>query len=289
MAFQVFTDSCSNLPGAVLKALDIHVLPCSYTVNGKLVEYSGDIETFDAPAYYDRLRAGCQIKTSLLNTDTFLRHFRPVLENGEDVVYVGLSGGISGTIQAALIAADDLKEDFPDRTVRVVDSMGAGLGTGILTCRAADLRNEGKTAEEAGALLDEERMHLCEFFTVGDLKFLKNTGRISAATAALGNVLNIKPVLYGDDTGHITACHKARGRKKAVEYIVQMFREKATDVENSRVAISHGDCPEEAQELADRLCAIAKPKELIICPHEPFTGAHVGPGMLAAFFFGTSR
>lgn len=289
MAFCVFTDGCSNLPGAVLKELEIRVLPCTYTLDGTPVVYSGDIETFDAHGYYDRLRSGSQVRTTLLNTETFLSHFRPVLRQGLDVVYVGLSSGISGTIQAATIAAEDLKEEFPDRTVRIVDSMGAGLGSGLLACRAADLRKEGKTASEAGEILDRERRNLCEYFTVDDLKFLRGTGRISAATAALGSVLNIKPILRGDETGHITACHKARGRKKAVDYLVQRYAEKAVRPGESRVAISHGDCPEEAQALAERLIAIAKPGELIFCPHEPFTGAHVGPGMLAVFFFGDGR
>lgn len=289
MSFAVFTDGCSNLPGRLLASLEIQVLPCHYVLDGQPGVFLGDIDTFDTHGYYDKLRAGSVLRTSLLNTNLFLESFRPVLSAGQDVVYIGMSSGISGTIQAARIAAEELSEEFPERTVRVVDSLGAGFGTGLLTCRAADLRNEGKTAGEAADILDEEVMSLLQYFTVDDLNFLKRTGRVSGATAAIGTVLNIKPLLWGDATGHIVACGKYRGRKKVMEAIAQMYRTRAIHPETQRVAITHGDCPEEAERLADMVRDICPPKELIICPHEPFTGAHVGPGMLALFFFGQSR
>lgn len=289
MSFAIFTDGCSNLPGRLLRELDIHVLPCTYTVNGEPVTFSGDIEQFDAKAYYDQLRAGMDIKTSLLNTQLFMDHFRPCLEQGLDVLHVGLSSGVSGTYQASCMAAEELMEEFPGRTVRTVDSRGASLGVGILTCRGADFRAEGMDVNAAADALLEESDHLCQYFTVDDLNFLKRTGRVSGATAAIGTVLNIKPLLYGDKEGHIVARAKVRGRKKAIEAILDLYAAKAIHPENGRVAITHGDCPEEAQLLADRVCQIAKPKDLIICPHEPFTGVHVGPGMLALYFFGDCR
>ena len=289
MSYTVFTDGCSNLPGSLLRSLDIRVLPCSYVLDGVPGVYEGDIDAFDSHAYYDKLRAGSEMKTSLLNTHLFLTHFRPELEQGKDVIYVGMSSGISGTIQAARIAAEELEEEFPGRTVRVVDSLGAGFGTGLLSCRASDLRAEGKTASEAADILDIEVMQLLQFFTVDDLNFLKRTGRVSGATAAIGSVLNIKPLLWGDPTGHIVALKKCRGRKKAIDEIVELYRTRAVHPENQRVAISHGDCLAEAELLAHRISEICPPKELILCAHEPFTGAHVGPGMLALFFFGEKR
>ena len=289
MSYTVFTDGCSNLPGHLLTELHIQVLPCSYVLDGIPGTYEGDIDAFDTHEYYSKLSNGSVMKTSLLNTHLFLTHFRPELEAGRDVIYVGMSSGISGTIQAARIAAEELAEEFPERTVRIVDSLGAGFGPGLLACRASELRNEGKTASEAADILDVEVMHLLQYFTVDDLNFLKRTGRVSGATAAIGTVLNIKPLLWGDPTGHIVALKKCRGRKKAMDEIVDLYRTRAIHPENQRVCISHGDCPEEAQLLADRICEICQPKELIICPHEPFTGAHVGPGMLALFFFGKHR
>ena len=289
MSYRVFTDGCSNLPSYLLKELDIQVLPCNYILDGVPCTYDGDVDSFDSHSFYEKLRNGSTLKTSLLNTHLFMTHFRPELERGLDVVYVGLSSGVSGTLQAARIAAEELADEFPERTVRVVDSLGAAFGPGLLACRAADLRCEGKTAAEAGAILDDEVTHLLQFFTVDDLNFLKRTGRVSGATAAIGTVLNIKPLLWGDPTGHIVALKKCRGRKKAIDEIVELYRTRAIHPENQRIAISHGDCPEEAALLAKRVCEICQPKELIIRPHEPFTGAHVGPGMLALYFFGNER
>lgn len=289
MSYTVFTDGCSNLPGELIQRFDIRVLPCNYTMDGEPGVYEGNIDAFDTHTYYNKLRKGSELKTSLLNTQLFLDHFRPELEKGLDVVYVGLSSGVSGTLQAAQIAANMLNEEYANRTVRVVDSLGAGFGPGLLSCRAAELRNEGKTAEEAGKILDVEVGKLLQFFTVDDLNFLKRTGRVSGATAAIGTVLNIKPLLWGDPEGHIVAYSKCRGRQKAIDAIVEQYRTKAVEPQNQRIAISHGDCPEEAELLAKRICEICQPKELIIAPHEPFTGAHVGPGMLALFFFGAER
>ena len=156
MSYTVFTDGCSNLPGHMLSELDIRVLPCSYVLDGVPGTYDGNIDGFNAHAYYDKLRGGAVMKTSLLNTHLFLTHFRPELENGNDVIYVGMSSGISGTIQAARIAVEELSDEFPDRTVRVVDSLGAAFGPGLLACRASDLRSEGKTASEAADILDQD-------------------------------------------------------------------------------------------------------------------------------------
>lgn len=183
MSFALFTDCSANLPGRLLAEMDIRVLPCVYTVDGVNVEYDGNIENFDPHSYYGMLQSGKTVTTTLLNPQLFMDHFRPALEQGLDVIYVGLSSGVSGTFQASRMAAAQLQEEFPDRTVRMVDSLGAGLGTGLLTLRGADLRKEGRSADETADLLERERMDLCEFFIVGDLSFLHRTGRVSAATA----------------------------------------------------------------------------------------------------------
>ena len=289
MSFVIFTDGCSNLPGSVLNQRQIRTLPFTYTMNGQQIVYNGDIESFDAHAHYELLRAGELIRTSLANTQQFIDHFRPVLEAGSDVIYIGMSSGISGTYQASSIAAAELMEEFPDRRVRTIDSLGAGFGPGLLTILASDLRAEGKTVDETADFLNQKKMDLCEFFTVDDLMFLRRTGRLSTTGALVGTMLNIKPILRGDEEGHIVVCQKCRGRKKAVETLAQLYATRVVDAGNQIVAISHGDCLEEAQALADKIQAIAPPKELIFCPHEPVTGSHVGPGMLAVFFFGEGR
>ena len=289
MSFVIYTDAASNLPGDQIQQHNIRVLPCTYTLDGVQHIYNGDIASFDAKEHYDLLRAGHLIQTSLLNTQLFLDHFRPALEEGLDVIYVGMSSGISGTYNAAKMAAEELMEEFPDRKVYTVDSRGAGLGTGILTLRGADFREAGMGADEAYQALLEATDNLCEYFTVDDLMFLKRTGRLSGAGAVVGTMLNIKPILRGDEEGHIVATQKIRGRKKTVETIAKIYAERVVNPETQRVGITHGDCLEEAQELAEKICAAGKPRELILCPHEPVTGSHVGPGMLAVFFFGEGR
>ena len=289
MSFAIYTDGCSNLPGEQIRKYGIHVVPCTYTLDGVQYVYNGDIDSFDAPAHYDQLRAGKLIQTTLLNTQLFMDHFRTALAEGQDVIYVGLSSGVSGTYNAARLAAEELKEEYPDRKVRTVDSRGAALGPGLLTLMAADLQEAGKTVDEAADELIAATDDLCEYFTVDDLMFLKRTGRLSGAGAVVGTMLNIKPILRGDEEGHIVAFQKIRGRKKAVETLAKIYEERVVDAGSQRVGITHGDCLEEAQALAERICFIAQPKELILCPHEPFTGSHVGPGMLAVFFFGKGR
>ncbi len=289
MAFAIYTDGCSNLPRHLLDSLDIRILPFHYMVDGQSMVYNGDIDSFDAHSYYDSMRAGKVVTTSLLNAETFAQHFRVAFEEGLDVLYVGMSSGVSGTYQAACMAGSELMDEFPARKICTVDSLGASLGVGLLTCRAADLRAEGKDLLETASILEAEVVRLCQFFTVESLSFFHRSGRISHATYALGSVLNIKPLLRGDEEGHIVSCEKCRGRKKAIAAMVEKYRTKAVDPQHNRVFISHGDCPEEAEALAAQVRAIAEPKELIVLPHEPTTGAHSGPGMLALFFLGDHR
>lgn len=287
MSFVVFADGSANLPASKLEGITL--LPCNYTVEGVEKEYLGDVDSFDSHAYFEQLRKGCKITTSLLNTHVFLSHFRTACEQGKDAVYIAMSSGISGTYQAAILAREELMEEFPDRFIHIVDSRGCGFGSGLLAIRAAELSRMNTPVREAAAILDADVPHMCQYFTVDDLNFLKRSGRVSGATAMIGTVLNIKPILYGTEDGHIVSCAKVRGRKKAIEALAEMYAQKQEDAQNRIVAISHGDCLEDAHCLAERIHEIAAPKELILVPHEPFSGAHVGPGMLAVFFYGKER
>ena len=287
MAFAVFADGSANLPGSLLEGISI--LPCNYVMDGKFVTYTGDVDRFDADAYYDLLRHGHTVKTSLLNTELFLSHFTPVLENGQDVIYVSMSSGISGTYQSAAVAAAELMEKYPGRFVHIVDSLGCGFGNGILAVKAAELSRQGMDAKEAAGILDAEVQHTCQYFTVDDLNFLKRTGRVSGFTAAIATVLNIKPILYGDSTGHIISCGKVRGRQNAIDALVQKYREKRMPEEQPKVYISHGACLADAQRLTELILEITPDASVTVCQHEPFSGAHVGPGMLGLFFRGKER
>ncbi len=286
MSFTVFADGCANLPQS--KAKEIVILPCDYLVNDTSVTYSGDIDNFDGHTYYDSLRAGANIKTSLLNTQLFLNHFTPYASKGKDIIYISMSSGISGTYNAAIAAANELMEEYPDCFIHIVDSHGCGFGNGILALKAAQLNAEGVDSREAAKILDEAVPHACQYFTVDDLNFLKRTGRVSGVTANIGTILNIKPILFGDSTGHIISCNKVRGRKNAINGLIAKYSEKRMENEND-VFISHGDCLEDANALAALVKGVNPDANITICMHEPFSGAHVGPGMLGLFFWGVER
>ena len=287
MSFAVFADGSANLPKSMLEGISL--LPCDYTVDGEPFTYWGDIDSFDAHSFYEGLRNGTVVRTTLLNTSLFLSRFAPILTQGIDIIYISMSSGISGTYNAARIAAQELMDLYSGRFVHIVDSLGCGFGNGLLAVRAAKLSREGVSARDAAAILDDEVPHTCQYFTVDDLNFLKNTGRVSGMSAKIGTVLNIKPILFGDKTGHIISCAKVRGRAKAIETLVKKYEEKRVRSGEQTICISHGDCLQDAEKLASLVRDITPEVPITICQHEPFSGAHVGPGMLGLFFRGTER
>ena len=287
MSFAVFADGSANLPKSMLEGISL--LPCDYTVDGEPYTYWGDVDSFDAHPFYEGLRNGTVVRTTLLNTSLFLSRFAPILTQGIDIIYISMSSGISGTYNAACIAAQELMDLYSGRFVHIVDSLGCGFGNGLLAVRAAKLSREGVSAREAAAILDQEVPHTCQYFTVDDLNFLKNTGRVSGMSAKIGTVLNIKPILFGDKTGHIISCAKVRGRAKAIETLVKKYEEKRVCSGEQTICISHGDCLQDAELLASLVREITPEVPITICQHEPFSGAHVGPGMLGLFFRGTER
>ncbi len=287
MSFAVYTDGSANLPNELLEGIDI--LPCDYLINGKQMIYAGNLEEFDSHSYYEGLKNGDKVKTSLLNSQLFIDYFKPVVQEGRDVVYIAMSSGISGTYNAAVSAADELMEEYPECFIHIVDSMGCGFGSGILAVKAAGLSKDGVSCREAAKILDEAVPHACQYFTVDDLNFLKNTGRVSGATASIGTILNIKPILFGDKTGHIISCGKVRGRRNSIIALAQNYKDKKMDIKNSLVCISHGDCIEDARTLERMVKEITPDAHIVIADHEPFSGAHVGPGMLGLFFWGNER
>ena len=289
MALEIFTDSAANIPGEKVKTLDINIIPCSYELGGKIVRCPTAPENFDGRQFYELLRSKAEVRTSMTNTHDFEEHFEKALKKGNDVLYISISSGISGTYNASRIAAEELHDKYPERRIETFDSMGAGLGIGLLVMRAADYRAQGMDLDWILSKLNSDRYGLCEYFTVDDLMHLRRGGRLSGVAAVMGTVLNIKPLLRGDEEGKIVAFSKLRGRKKAIAAIAEEYKAKVKDPGNQTVAISHGDCLEDAETLAAMVREIAEPKELIISVHEPFTGSHVGPGMLSLFFIGNGR
>ena len=213
----------------------------------------------------------------------------PLLEGGEDVLVLAFSSGLSTTYQSAVIAAEELKERYPDRKILVVDSLCASLGQGLLAFHAAKKRDAGMPMEALARWLEENRLHLCHWFTVNDLMYLKRGGRISAATAVMGTMLSIKPILHVDNEGHLVSVGKVRGRKASIQALAEKVGELARGYDNPVMFISHGDCPEDAQYLADLLKQRYGVKEVYINYVGAVIGSHSGPGTLALFFLGDHR
>ena len=246
---QLFTDTSANLPVALTKQHHITVVPFSYTVDGKETDYPDDVD-FDGAAFYGAMRRGAVVKTSMVNPDLMANYFERALSQGDDVLYVGMSGGISGTAQAAVIAAGELTEKYPARRIVTIDTYAASLGEGLQVLEAARMIEEGKSLDEIKAYLLSRRPHMCQFFTVDDLAYLKRGGRISSATALIGTVLSIKPILRGDETGHIVSCGKVRGMKRAYQELANYYDGRALD-KSEMLGIAHADNEEGAQALID--------------------------------------
>ena len=236
---KLFTDTSANLPLTLLREHDITVVPFSYTVNGVTQAYNEETD-FDGKAFYNAMREGDEVKTSMVNPATAAEFFARALAQGDDVLYIGMSGGISGTAHAAALAAEELRGRYPESKIVTIDTYAASLGEGLLVLEAAELLRAGESIEAVSSRILELRPHMCQFFTVDDLAYLKRGGRISGAAALVGTMLGIKPLLRGDETGHIVSCGKVRGNKKAYAELADYFDKRALD-KSARIGIAHAD------------------------------------------------
>lgn len=289
MEFKIITDSAANLPEKMIDQYDLSVLSLSFFVEGKECFSYIEGEIQDLSRFYTMMREKQEIKTSLVNLEYAEKECKKILSLGQDVLYIGFSSGLSGSYQAVSLALESLKEDFPERKIFYVDSLSAALGQGLLVKYAVDLREEGKTLEEVYQWVLDNRLKLVHWFTVEDLFFLKRGGRVSAATAVLGTALSIKPVMHVDNQGHLVVMEKARGRKKSLDALVRHMEETAINPSEQVVYISHGDCQEDAEYVAQRVKERLQVKEVMIRVLDPVIGAHSGPGTVALFFMGNKR
>lgn len=291
MLYEIITDSASNLTKDLTDRYHIHVISYTVNIDGKDFLCYDESRDFDATGkdFYDRMRKGAAVSTSLINSDSFSKCFEPFLAEGKDIVFVSISSGISGTSQAAKIAADDLKERYPDRRVAVIDTLSASLAEGLWAIRIAELREQGSSIDEILSYFEREKMNMNQLFTVGDLKYLKRGGRISAAEAAIGSLLSIKPILKGNELGKIVVHEKVRSRQRSLQALADHTIVRLVNPSEEYVAIAHCDAPEDAQFVAEAIRARCPVKEFIIRCYDLCTGAHVGPGTIAIFFFGQDR
>ena len=278
---RVMTDNAANLPQELRAQYGITELCLTYTIDGEPVDVTAP---FDGYAYYEAMRRGVEVKTSMITPLAAREAMEPVLAAGDDVLYVGLSGGVSGTCWGVSVVAQELQERFPDRDIRVLDSRGASLGEGLIVLEAAHMAQQGADMDAIAARVRELSGKMRQHFMVDDLKFLRKGGRLSGAAALAGTLLQIKPILQGDPEGKIVVLCKERGRKKAMDQLIRLYNDMVED-KSAPVGISHAAAPAEALHLTTALRASGCTGEILSVCHEPVTGAHVGPGMLALYFY----
>ena len=286
MSYKILTDSGCDLPSHMSDSLGVSVAPLSVLFQGK--EYETYSESW-LKELFNGLRNGEVTSTSAVNPEKWSSAMEEILQQEEDLLVLTFSSGLSTTYQSAVIAAQELKEKYPQREIYVVDTLAASLGQGLLVYYAAKKRDEGLSLQDLVAWCEEYRYKLCHWFTVDDLMYLKRGGRISAATAILGTMLQIKPVLHVDDEGHLINVSKARGRKAAIEALAKKLGETGIPGANDTVFICHGDCIEDAQYLESLVKSKYGVKDVFIYYVGAVIGSHSGPGTLALFYLGDHR
>ena len=289
MPFVLLTDSSADLSAELVRDLDIQVLPLSFTIHNKNYYNYPDNRDMNPHEFYIRLRHGEVATTSAMNVAQYTEVMEPFLQQGLDVLILAFSSGLSATYQSSRLAAEELMEKYPQRKIFTVDTLCASMGQGLLVYLAARKRQGGASIEEVRDWTETRKLSICHQFTVDDLHFLKRGGRISGATALMGTMLNIKPVLHVDDTGRLVNIGKARGRQAALKALMDKMEQTAIDPHSQTVFISHGDCPEDAQTLAQMVRERFGVREIVINYIGPVIGAHSGPGTLALFYIGTER
>jgi len=286
MSYRIITDNCCDFPADMYEELNLSVVPLVVRFQDKEVsQYS---EKW-LKKMYAGLRAGEEATTSAVNPQGWEQVIEPVLAAGEDALVMAFSSGLSTTYQSAVIAATELSEKYPDRKIRVIDTLCASLGQGLLVWYACQKRDEGMEFEELANWLEDNKLNLCHWFTVDDLMFLKRGGRVSAATALVGTMLQIKPVMHVDDEGHLINVSKARGRKASIEALAKKLGETGLPGANNTVFVSHGDCIEDVKLLEGILKEKYGVKNVFSYYVGAVIGSHSGPGTMALFFLGRKR
>ena len=285
--YKIITDSACDLPKSMLQELDVTTI--SLTVNFRGQTHNDSVEDAQVKELYDAMRGGEVATTAAVNPDGWSNVIEAVVAAGNDALVVAFSSGLSTTYQSAVIAANELAEKYPQRKILVVDSCAAALGQGLFVWHICKMRDTGLSLEELAAWAEENKNHVAHWFTVDDLVYLKRGGRVSAATALVGTMLNIKPVLHVDNEGHLISMVKARGRKAAINTLVSKMQELSGDWDNSTVFICQADCMDDAKRLAEAVKEKCGVKEAFIGNLGAVIGSHAGPGTLALFFMGKEK
>ena len=287
--YVIITDSTSDLTTELINELGITVIPMEFNIGDKSYLNYSDERDITNKEFYNLLRNGGSSSTTLINTATFIDYFESALKEGKDVLYMGFSSGLSGSYNASCVAAQTLKEKYPDRKIYAVDTLSASMGEGLLVYHAATRKNAGMNIDDLRDWIEENKLKLCHWFTVDDLNHLKKGGRLSATAAFFGTMLNIKPVLHFDNEGHLIPVEKVRGRKISLTTLFKMMEKTAIKPEEQTIFISHGDSIEDAEFLANLIREKLNVKDIRMNYVGPVIGSHSGPGTIALFFLGTER
>ncbi len=284
--FQILTDSCCDLPKAMLAEKNVLVAPLTVNYDDNTVFPDGDM---DPVKFYEGVSSGKMPKSAAVNPDQWGSLMRKALEQGLDVVVVAMASGISATFQSAVIAAEELREEFPQRQIHVVDTTQASLTEGLLVLETVRMRDEGASAAEAAEWLENNKKNAVIWLTVEDLMHLKRGGRLSATTAIVGTMLQVKPLLYLNDEGKLESGPKARGRKASLNALVEKVETLGIPERNATLVVGHANCPADAEYVAQQLKDRCGAKEIIINFIGNVIGTHVGPGAVVVGFFGKQR
>ncbi len=287
--YVIMTDSCCDLTDQMARELELEVLPLTMHMDGQ--DYPNDLAgtAISNQEFYKRIRAGKIATTSAVNVGQFQDAMRWVLESGRDIVCVCFSSALSTTYQSAVIAAEDLRAEFPEAEIHVVDSLSASLGQGLLLYLAVEQKRGGLTAAELAKWVEDNRLTVCHWFTVDDLNFLKRGGRVSATTALLGTMLSIKPIMHTSDEGKLVPVSKARGRKAAIAALLDKIEALGIHPEKQTMFICHADCEEDAKAVAQTIQDRFGTPTVHINYIGPVIGSHTGPNTMGIFFVGTQR
>ena len=288
-SYIILTESSCDLSPEMAEQAGVEIVPLSFTLDGKNYAHYIDGREYALADFYARMREGAVAVTAAANVTELTEAMEKHLKAGQDVLFLCFSSGLSSTRDACAIAAEDLRERYPERKVYTVDTRAASGGQGLLVYLTAMQQRAGASIEAARDYAEDHKQHLCHWFTVDDLSYLKRGGRISPTVAAVGTMLNIKPVLHVDEEGHLIPVEKVRGRKAAIACMLKKMKETVIDPEQQTVLISHAACLEDAEKMRGQIEEQFHPKEILISDVGPIVGAHTGPGMIALFFLGTHK
>lgn len=286
--YVLLTDNTCDLDDSFYKEHNIPVIMLPYSIDG--VVY-GPENTIPLKEFYDSMREGKMPTTMACNPDTYSKTFKEYLKEGKDILYLAFSSGLSSSYGNAVIAANELSEEFPDRTIKVIDTLCASMGEGLILYKAVKLYEQGKSLEEVASFVEDNKLKVCHYVTVDDLHHLHRGGRVSKTTAVVGTLISVKPLIHVDNEGKLISIGNVRGRKKSLLALVKYMEDMTKDYsgENDVIMVTHGDCYEDAKFVADEIKKRFNTKEVIISLTSQTIGTHTGPGLVALFFMANKR